>query len=318
MFDSGLLFFFFFYLQQASNIHRSSAAVGPCWEAAYSHPGVGQLQKKKKMGPSVWTVHHTLPTCEAGEMKIKAKIKWKDSHTFPISKASRAYFFPGCVRFDRGRSKNRDKHAAPDSKNTQRAAESTDGIERHRTMSADTSSGSWLKTTLFKAFYQSPHLPPRLSPPNCCPFISPEWHHDLKLKWAIKPPLIPWQKTVSISVRRRAPVHRILILIIRMLLIMLPSFLLGSWLSESDLILHLFLGLLPSLDHPLLLFRPLFSCSLTPGFHFRWMLVNEHGFPTPQPIDQRLQLCLFLLAPQSKMKQVLWRPYGKKKNKLFF
>lgn len=195
-------------------------------------------------------------------------------------KTSRAHFLAGCVRFDRGRSKNRDKHTTPDSKNTQRAAESTDGIEGHRTMTADTSSGSWLKTTLFKAFYQSPHLPPRLSPPNCCPFISPEWHHDLKLKWAIKPPLIPWQKTVSISLRPCAPVHRILILIIRMPLIMLPSFLLGSWLSECDLILHLFQGLPPSLDHPLLLFLPLFSSSLNSGFHFGLMFYPSAYRPT--------------------------------------
>lgn len=109
--------------------------------------------------------------------------------------------------------------------------------------------------TLFQAFFSKIPSSPIPAPlHHRRPSVGPERHHDLKLKQAIKPRLMPRQKkkkSVSISQRPRAPFHRILILIVRMPLIT-PPFPPEPSPSECDFICHLFFfqGLPPSLGHP--------------------------------------------------------------------
>lgn len=93
--------------QQASDILRSSA-VGSSGE----RPALRQTWDSYGEWGRMCELSSTPPTCEAGEMKIKA-IKWADSSSIPISKAPGHEPSLACVWFVRACSKNRDKHNTP-------------------------------------------------------------------------------------------------------------------------------------------------------------------------------------------------------------
>lgn len=93
--------------QQASDILRSSAVGSPG-----ERPTLRQTWDSYREWGRICELSITLPTCEAGEMEIKA-IKWAESSGIPISKALGHESPLACVWLVRACSKNRDKHNTP-------------------------------------------------------------------------------------------------------------------------------------------------------------------------------------------------------------
>lgn len=116
--------------------------------------------------------------------------------------------------------------------------------------------------------------------------------------------------SLHISPCPHAPIHRILILIIRMLLIV-PPFLLNSFQFECDLILRSFPRAFSIARPPTVIVPIYFLLCLTAGFSLARMLANElMQWHTSIPIvllptaDYQLQLCS-LTVDDSKIIQVI-------------
>lgn len=180
-------------LTLSQQIHRSSAE-GPCKKQLLSpRPlAVSDNWSRCVNCPSV------CPPVSRGELKIKA-VTWHGSCAFaPVSKNCGYIFSHASVWFNR-QPIPRIGTCTPAwlKEHTRRHR------RRHRAMSADSRSRSNRKAKDDFVSVFSPILNPPQSPTPTplhprCPFIGPEWHHDLKLKWAIKPSLMPRQKKIKI------------------------------------------------------------------------------------------------------------------------